>query len=245
MCMEKAKHSIHYKYLEDVSDYKLSNLVGLWNTLPDIIIKRVPNTKKEAVLRNLAICSALYITGGRASEVATIRLKDITFEEGWIYIRLNNRKNKKNPRKEIMARLDIEEVFLKWLVKYYKYRLNMSNDLDDPLFPMLKGDVCLSRQAVYNMTTKYIGINPHFFRKLRASHLLEYYELDVKALQQYLGWASVLSSEPYLRISKAGIKKKYLQNQEDIKKIEDEKQELEEQLRVIEEEKQKKKGKKK
>lgn len=222
MGMEKRKHSGNYHYLSDVSDYKLSVLVNQFLNMPKIMRKRIPKANKFAIFRNLAIISALYITGGRASEVATIQVKDVTFENGWIYIRLNNRKNKKNPRKEIMANLDIEKVFLNWLVKYYHYRLNMVEDLNAPLFPMIKGkeyDCYLPQQAIYNMTTRYCGINPHFFRKLRASHLLEYYGFDIKPLQQYLGWSSVLSSEPYLMISKAGIKKNYMQNQEEVKKI--------------------------
>jgi len=220
--MEKREHSLYFKYLDDVMDYKLSSLVLIWNKLPIIMRKRVPHANRLAIFRNLALVSALYITGGRASEVATIQLKDITIEDGWIYIRLNNRKNRRNPRKEIMANLEVEKVFLNWLVKYYNYRLSIVNDLDAPLFPIVKGkeyNVFNSQQAIYNMTTRYTGINPHFFRKLRASHLLEYYGFDIKPLQQYLGWSSVLSSEPYLKISKAGIKKNYLQNQEEIKKI--------------------------
>jgi len=223
MCMEKRKHSVYYKKLSDVMDYKLSNVVRIFNLLPKIIKNRVPNADQKAIDRNIAIFSALYITGGRASEVATIQLKDITFENGWIYIRLNNRKNKKNPRKEIMANLEIEKVFLKPLVTYYQYRSSMVEDYEVPLFPLIKNgqeyNVCNSQQGIYYTITKYMGVNPHFLRKLRASHLLEYYGFDIKPLQQYLGWSSVLSSEPYLMISKAGIKKNYLQNQEDVKKI--------------------------
>lgn len=121
-----------------------------------------------------------------------------------------------------MADFDIEKPFIKWLVKYYHYRINQTDDLETYLFPMMQGEVeydtPLRQTAIYNNTTRYVGINPHFFRKLRASHLLEYYGLGVKELQQYLGWSSVLSSEPYLRISKAGIKKSYLQHKEEVKK---------------------------
>lgn len=219
----KRKHSIFYKQLEDVTDYKLSTLVMVWNKLPLIMRKRNPLAKARLIFRNLAICSALYITGGRASEVANIRLRDITFEDNWIYIKTDNRKNKKRQKKEIMANLEVEKVFLKWLVKYYQYRLKMNEDLETPLFPNMNGEkeynVCLSQQAIYWTTTQYIGLNPHFFRKLRASHLMEYFDFTPKELQQYIGWASFVSSEPYVILSKSGIKKSYLQNQEDIKKI--------------------------
>ena len=220
--MNTPKHSAYYHFLDDVMDYKLSDLVRLWNRMPNIIKKNRPNAKEKIVNRNLALISALYITGGRASEVSEIKLKDISFEDSWIYIRLINRKNKINKRKEIMADFDIEKPFIKWLVKYYHYRINQTDDLETYLFPMMQGEVeydtPLRQTAIYNNTTRYVGINPHFFRKLRASHLLEYYGLGVKELQQYLGWSSVLSSEPYLRISKSGIKKSYLQHKEEVKK---------------------------
>jgi site-specific recombinase XerD len=221
--METRKHTIFYKTLEEVTDFKLSTLVVWWNKLPKTMRIRNPLVKEMAIFRNLAICSALYITGGRASEVAHIRLRDISFEDSWIYIKLINRKNKRNPTKEIMANLEIEQVFLNWLVKYYNYRINQVEDMDAPLFPIMQNNieynVFLNQRTIYSTTTRFTGINPHFFRKLRASHLLEYYGFDVKALQQYLGWSSVLSSEPYLRISKSGIKKSYLQHQDDVKKI--------------------------
>jgi integrase len=220
--METRKHSPYYLTLDDVIDYKLSDLVRLWNRMPNIIKKNRPNAKEKIVNRNLALISALYITGGRASEVSEIKLKDISFEDSWIYIRLINRKNKINKRKEIIADYEIEKPFIKWLVKYYHYRINQTDDLETYLFPMMQGDkeynAPLGQDAIYRNTTRYVGINPHFFRKLRASHLLEYYGLGVKELQQYLGWSSVLSSEPYLRISKAGIKKSYLQHKEEVKK---------------------------
>lgn len=221
--METRKRSVYYKTLEEVTDFKLSTLVNFWNRLPKIIRLKLPYAKSKIIFRNLAMASALYITGGRASEVAHIRVRDVSFEDGWIYIKLINRKNKKNPTKEIMANLEIEQVFLNWLVKYYKYRISVVNDMDEPLFPTIinniEYNIFLPQQSVYNHITKYVGINPHFFRKLRASHLLEYYGFDIKPLQQYLGWSSVLSSEPYLRISKSGIKKSYLQHQDDVKKI--------------------------
>lgn len=220
--MNTPKHSASYHFLDDVMDYKLSDLVRLWNKMPNIMRKNRPKSNEKIINRNLALISALYITGGRASEVAEIKLKDISFEDSWIYIRLINRKNKINKRKEIMADFDIEKPFIKWLVKYYHYRINQTDDLETYLFPMMQGEVeydtPLRQTAIYNNTTRYVGINPHFFRKLRASHLLEYYGLGVKELQQYLGWSSVLSSEPYLRISKAGIKKSYLQHKEELKK---------------------------
>jgi hypothetical protein len=38
-------------------------------------------------------------------------------------------------------------------------------------------------------------------------------------LQQYLGWSSIISSEPYLRISKFGMKARYMENSERVKKL--------------------------
>lgn len=218
----KHKHTESFHTLDDVPDFKLSVITKLFVKMSKIMQMRHPQSQKNIRFRNLAIISALYITGGRASEVSEIKLKDVTFENGWIFIRLINRKNKRFTRKEIMANLEIEKVFLKWLVDYYNYRVSYC-DLEDPLFPMIyqkqEQQVCITPMAIYHIATRYVKINPHFFRKLRASHLLEYYGFDVKALQQYLGWSSVLSSEPYLRISKSGIKQNYLKNQEEVKKI--------------------------
>ncbi|HRT03523.1 MAG TPA: site-specific integrase [Candidatus Diapherotrites archaeon] len=221
---KKHNHTPEFHTLDEVPDFKLSTLVKLWNNLPKIIKKRYPFIETCNYYRDLAILSALYITGGRSAEIVGIRLQDITIEDGWLYIRLPNKKNKRQKSKVIVANIDIEHIFIKYLVYYYEYRLKEVSDLSTPLFPKftkkrMKETEALLPAAVYKIATRCISINPHFFRKIRASHLLEYYNFDVKALQQYMGWSSIISSEPYLIISKAGLKKNYMQNADEVKKI--------------------------
>jgi site-specific recombinase XerD len=210
-------HSNIYKTLEEVGDYSLGNLKLVFNTLPKLTRNAYPGITEDEVLRNCAIISCAYLSGGRISEVIDLKVKNISKEEDWLIVRLPNRKNKKLHYKDIIVNIKVEKVFIRYLVKYF-IRKSMDTDQDDYLF---KSDrkVRICRTTAYLIFKRIVKTNPHFFRKLRASHLLEYYGFDAKMLQQYLGWSSIISSEPYLKISKFGMKARYMENSERVKRL--------------------------
>lgn len=69
----------------------------------------------------------------------------------------------------------------------------------------------LSRQYVNKIFNKYIGHNPHFFRKLRATHLYAIYGFRLKQLQKYMGHANIKSSTPYTYIDPTGVENNFIE----------------------------------
>lgn len=210
-------HSENYKTLEEVGDYSLTNLRMVFNNLVNLTKRAYPNLPENDILRNCAIISCAYLSGGRISEVIDLRIKNISKEEDWLIVRLPNRKNRKTHFKDCVVNIKVEKVFIKYLVRYF-VKMSLVRDQEDYLFQSNRHKK-ISRITAYLIFRKIVKTNPHFFRKIRASHLLEYYGFDAKMLQQYLGWSSIISSEPYLKISKFGIKARYMENSERVKKL--------------------------
>ena len=214
------EHTKYFGRLEDVGNYSLSNLKELFLRLPRYSKLAYPGISHEKHLRNCAMISTAYLTGGRISEVINIRVKDISKEEDWIKIRLPNLKNKKVTFKDCSANIKVENIFIKYLVKYYVMKIIAGEDPENYLFTSSNIiNKKISRVQAYHIFTKVFRRNPHFLRKVRATHLLEYYMLDAKMLQQYIGWANFVSSEPYIRLSQTSIKKRYMENADHIKNI--------------------------
>lgn len=210
-------HIETYKTLEEVGDYSLSNLKMVFNSLPKLTKVAYPGITEEEVLRNCAVISCAYLSGGRISEVIDLKIKNISKEEDWLTVRLPNRKNRRTHYKDCIVNIKVEKVFIKYLVKYF-VKKSLTMEQDDYLFKSDRNKR-ISRTTAYLIFKRIVKTNPHFFRKIRASHLLEYYGFDAKMLQQYLGWSSIISSEPYLKISKFGMKNKYMENSERVKKL--------------------------
>lgn len=69
----------------------------------------------------------------------------------------------------------------------------------------------LSRTSAYTLFSKYINHNPHFFRKLRATHLYSIYGFRLKQLQKYLGHSNIKSSTPYTYIDPSGMENNFIE----------------------------------
>jgi integrase len=212
--------SKNYKTLADVSDYSLFHLKLLYNKLPKLVRKAYPTLSQNNILRNCALFSCAYLTGGRISEVLSVKFKNVRKDGEWLILRLPNKKNIKTTWKDAIINIEVEKPFMKHFVKYYIMKLSTGADLDDYMFTTHKSkNKRMQRSTAYRIFCKTLKANPHFFRKLRASHLLEHFNFDAKMLQQYMGWATIISSEPYLKVSTIGIKRKYMLNADELKKI--------------------------
>lgn len=103
--------------------------------------------------------------------------------------------------KDKMAKLEAElsQVYIFTEIKKNTKELNRPNDKP------------LSRQTINNMFNNYVKHNPHFFRKLRATHLYNIYGFRLKQLQRYLGHSNIKSSTPYTYIDIGGIENNFIE----------------------------------
>ncbi len=173
--------------------------------LPDVLsvaeIESIINTfdsDKRFGIRNKAMVETLYSCGLRVSELITLRLSDLFFNDGFIRVIGKGDKQRLVPISET-ARHRIEE--------YLLLRQTMQADARDTdiVFLNNKGRG-LTRVMIFHIIRKAAlaagitkTISPHTFRHSFATHLLEG-GASIRQVQEMLGHESILTTEIYTHL---------------------------------------------
>ena len=156
--------------------------------------------------RNRAMLETLYSCGLRVSEMVGLKISDLFFEEGFIRVIGKGNKQRFVPVNDHIIRL----------IDNYKNLirrgLDVDNDFEDTLFLNRRGRQ-ISRNMVF-MILKYLvqksgikkKVSPHTLRHSFATHLLEN-GADLRAIQQMLGHESITTTEIYMHVDRAHLKK--------------------------------------
>ena len=151
--------------------------------------------------RNRAILETLYGCGLRVSEIITLKISDLFFEEGFIKITGKGNKQRFVP-------------IAKSTQKYIEfYKNNIRNHLtivkghEDTLFLNRRGKQ-LTRAMIFTIIkTLAVKINlqknisPHTLRHSFATHLLEN-GADLRSIQMMLGHESITTTEIYVHLDR-------------------------------------------
>ncbi|MBL7886616.1 MAG: site-specific tyrosine recombinase XerD [Flavobacterium sp.] len=166
----------------------------------DAIINAIDLTKEEGE-RNRAMLETLYGCGLRVSELITLRISDLFFEEGFIKITGKGNKQRFVP---------ISAVTQKYIGIYknqIRSHLTIQKGFEDTLFLNRRGKQ-LTRAMVFTIIKQLaekIGlskvISPHTFRHSFATHLLEN-GADLRAIQLMLGHESITTTEVYVHLDR-------------------------------------------
>ena len=173
--------------------------------LPDVLSVGEIGRIMEAVdlgskygLRNRAMIETLYSCGLRVSELVTLRLSDLFFDDGFIRVIGKGDKQRLVPVSEA-ARSLIES--------YLGQRLGQQPDARsaDILFLNNKGKA-LTRVMIFHIVRQAAAmagirkkISPHTFRHSFATHLLEG-GASIRQVQEMLGHESILTTEIYTHL---------------------------------------------
>lgn len=151
--------------------------------------------------RNRAMLETLYSCGLRVSELVTLKLSDLFFEEGFIKITGKGNKQRFVP---------IGSFTQKYITLYMdtdRNKLTIQKGHEDTLFLNRRGK-SLTRAMVFTIIkelAKKIGLNktisPHTFRHSFATHLLEN-GADLRSIQLMLGHESITTTEIYMHIDR-------------------------------------------
>lgn len=164
------------------------------------IIASVDLSKPEGH-RNKAMLEMLYSCGLRVSELITLKISDLFFDEGFIRVVGKGSKQRLIP---------VGEYAVSAVNLYLGQRrtLPVERGSEDYLFLNRRGKP-LTRQMVFKIVTDQaaaagIGktISPHTFRHSFATHLVEN-GADLRVVQQMLGHESILTTEIYTHIDSA------------------------------------------
>lgn len=166
----------------------------------DALIQAVDLSTAEGE-RNRAMLECLYSCGLRVSELVSLKISDLFFEEGFIKVTGKGNKERFVP---------ISKVTKDYITNYKalsRSKLTIQPDYEDILFLNRRGKQ-LTRAMVFTIIKRLaekIGlkktISPHTFRHSFATHLLEN-GADLRVIQQLLGHESITTTEIYTHIDR-------------------------------------------
>lgn len=195
-------------------DYRTDNPLELIETpktgrkLPDILsVKEIDNLIDAIELttnegeRNRAMLETLYGCGLRVSELVTLKISDLFFEEGFIKITGKGNKQRFVP---------ISEFTQKYILIYrntIRTHLSIQKGYEDTLFLNRRGKQ-LTRAMIFTIiknlavkTELNKSISPHTLRHSFATHLLEN-GADLRSIQLMLGHESITTTEIYVHLDR-------------------------------------------
>ena len=166
----------------------------------DNLIAAIDLSKAEGE-RNRAILETLYSCGLRVSELITLKISDLFFEEGFVKITGKGDKQRFVP---------IAETTQNYIVLYksqVRSHLAIQKGFEDTLFLNRRGKQ-LTRAMIFTiirgLATK-INLNktisPHTLRHSFATHLLEN-GADLRSIQMMLGHESITTTEIYVHLDR-------------------------------------------
>jgi integrase/recombinase XerD len=169
----------------------------------DCLISAIDLTKPEGE-RNRAILETLYGCGMRVSELVSLKISDLYFDEGFIKIIGKGNKQRFVP---------ISIITQKFILLYQdcnRSQLNIQKGHEDTLFLNRRGKQ-LSRAMVFTIIKDLSikinlnkSISPHTFRHSFATHLLEN-GADLRAIQLMLGHESITTTEIYVHLDRTHL----------------------------------------
>ena len=156
-------------------------------------------------LRDRAMLETLYATGLRVSELVSLKLHEIGFNEG--VLRALGKGNKERL-------VPLGEIAIDWLVRYLKEARPeiLKGRLSDALFVTGRGGP-MTRQAFWQLIKRYALIagiapeklSPHVLRHAFATHLLNH-GADLRVVQLLLGHADISTTQIYTHVARERLK---------------------------------------
>jgi integrase/recombinase XerD len=160
------------------------------------------NTQGE---RNRTILETMYSCGLRVSELITLKISDLFFEEGFIKVT-----GKGNKERFVPIHFNAQK-YITIYINEIRIHVKPVKGFEDTLFLNRRGKG-LTRQMIFiilkdlsikiNLNKK---ISPHTLRHSFATHLLKN-GADLRAIQQMLGHESITTTEVYVHLDNSYLK---------------------------------------
>jgi integrase/recombinase XerD len=151
--------------------------------------------------RNRAILETLYSCGLRVTELITLKISDLFFEEGFIKI------TGKGNKQRFVPVAKSTQKYIELYKNNIRTHLNIGKGFEDTLFLNRRGKQ-LTRAMIFTIIkTLAVKINlsknisPHTLRHSFATHLLEN-GADLRSIQMMLGHESITTTEIYVHLDR-------------------------------------------
>jgi len=170
----------------------------------DLLIRQIDLSKPEGE-RNRAMLEMLYSCGLRVTELISIQISDLFFDEGFIKVTGKGDKQRFVP-------INIEtQKYINIYVKEIRTHIKVKKGFEDTLFLNRRGKQ-LTRNMVFIIIKELAlkaeidkKVSPHTFRHSFATHLLEN-GADLRSIQQMMGHESITTTEIYMHLDKSFLK---------------------------------------
>lgn len=151
--------------------------------------------------RNRAILETLYGCGLRVSEITTLRISDLFFDEGFIKI------TGKGDKQRFVPIAKSTQKYIELYKSSIRNHMDVVKGAEDTLFLNRRGNK-LTRAMIFTiiktLATKINlqkNISPHTLRHSFATHLLEN-GADLRSIQMMLGHESITTTEIYVHLDR-------------------------------------------
>jgi integrase/recombinase XerD len=195
-------------------DYRNDNPLELIETprigrkLPDTLaIEEIDNLINAIDLsspegeRNRAILETLYGCGLRVTELISLKISDLFFDEGFLKI------TGKGNKQRFVPIGDLTQKYIQIYSKTKRNHLKIEKGHEDTLFLNRRGKQ-LTRAMIFTIIKDLASkielkksISPHTFRHSFATHLLEN-GADLRSIQLMLGHESITTTEIYVHLDR-------------------------------------------
>ncbi|MEP1444944.1 MAG: site-specific tyrosine recombinase XerD [Paraglaciecola sp.] len=163
-----------------------------------------PNTEDPIQLRDKAMLEVLYATGLRVTELISLRLDQLSIQQG--VVRVTGKGNKERL-------VPLGEEAIDWVTTFLKQgRGVMLKSESDIVFPSKRG-VAMTRQTFWYRIKLYsqlaniqTELSPHTLRHAFATHLLNH-GADLRVVQMLLGHSDLSTTQIYTHVATERLQK--------------------------------------
>lgn len=170
----------------------------------DALIAAIDLSSNEGE-RNRAMLETLYGCGLRVSELVTLKISDLFFDEGFVKITGKGNKERFVPIGKLTQK------YIQIYQKEVRVHLNIKKGHEDTLFLNRRGNQ-LTRAMIFTIIKDlavkinlHKNISPHTLRHSFATHLLEN-GADLRSIQLMLGHESITTTEIYVHLDRSFLK---------------------------------------
>lgn len=170
----------------------------------DQIIKTIDLSYPQGE-RNRALLETLYGSGLRVTELITLKISDLFFEDGFIKVHGKGNKERYIPINEL------NQKYIEIYIKDIRVHIPRVKGFEDTLFLNRNGKQ-LTRNMIFIILKDLAQkagikkkISPHTFRHSFATHLLKK-GADLRVIQQMLGHESITTTEIYMHLDRTFLK---------------------------------------
>jgi len=170
----------------------------------DALIAAIDLSSNEGE-RNRAMLETLYGCGLRVSELVSLKISDLFFDEGFIKITGKGNKERFVPIGKLTQK------YMQIYQKEVRVNLTIKKGHEDTLFLNRRGNQ-LTRAMIFTIIKDLAvkinllkSISPHTLRHSFATHLLEN-GADLRSIQLMLGHESITTTEIYVHLDRSFLK---------------------------------------